>query len=45
VRVALGATSSGVSGMIVREGLTMTTAGLVLGLGMAVLSSGGSSHS
>ena len=40
VRVALGATSSGVSGMIVREGLTVTAAGLVIGLGVAALSGG-----
>jgi predicted permease len=40
VRVALGATRSGVSGMIVREGLVVTGAGLVLGLGVAVLSGG-----
>lgn len=38
VRVALGATSGSVSGMIVREGLTVTAAGLVVGLVAAVLS-------
>lgn len=40
VRVALGATSGGVSGMIVREGLLVTALGLVAGLVAAAFSGG-----
>jgi predicted permease len=36
IRVALGASATDVTGLVVRQGLTMTAAGLVLGTGLAL---------
>jgi len=36
VRVALGATPQSVAGMVVRQAMTWTAAGMVLGLGLAI---------